>query len=177
MRITCFALTLLFLAGCRDAQSIEHAHLSHDTLSKETEKAPRDVLNPNQKLSVLGFYSNEESFDGEHASGYFLHLWHQRDHLAGRIARDVGAIGDQETGTFIRGSLENGNKISFNSRLGEDPIQFSGYLQSSGIEATIHFGSGKTEEIFLEKCCVDAPIHQSYANLDEWNAMWKSFDQ
>lgn len=171
MRQLAFILICLvpFLNGCRDTQGAEHAHLEHDsTLVHHAEPdAHQPAIAEDAPLTIIGFYSNEESFDGQHSTGYFIHLWHNCHNLIGRLSRSNGMLGEESIVIFDTGKLSPDNSLYFEGEMEGEPFRFDGYLESSGIEGKFSWNDSE-EEIYVEKCCTASPYHFNFDSKNEW---------
>lgn len=123
-------------------------------------------------VKVFGFYSNEISSDGEHSSGYSLHLWKFNERLVGLVFYNAGLIGDQAKGQIkdVKFNIANGD-ISFTSQLNGELINFTGIVQSTKVTGTFSWSTRIDKNQLLKSCCKDALIYKDYNSYPAWTKM------
>jgi hypothetical protein len=125
-------------------------------------------------VKVYGFYSNERSADGEHSSGYTLHLWRYSSSLIGALAYNEGLIGDQATNTIraVKFNKATGD-LSFSSSLNGQAVKFQGKISSAKLTGSFTWSNRVDKSQSLKSCCKDAPIYKNYKSYIEWEKMLK----
>jgi len=126
----------------------------------------------NTTVKVLGFFSNERSADGEHSSGYTLHLWQYNGNVIGTLSYNEGLIGDQVVNTInnVKFNQANGD-ISFGSSLGKKAVAFKGKLSPTNVTGSFTWSNRVDKNQSLKSCCKDAPIYKNYKSYKDWEKM------
>ena len=138
--------------------------------------SPYESYDSNSEIKLIGFYTNEESIDGEHSSGYFLHLWSLENQLLGKLTFNEGLIGSGAN-EWIIGTI-SGDSIELQSTVYDYDITFKGTISKTGVNGTFAWSSGKIDEQqYLKKCCEDAPIQKDYQNLSTFLVQWAELDE
>jgi hypothetical protein len=127
-------------------------------------------------VKVFGFYSNEKSLDGEHSTGYTLHLWKYKGSLIGTVSYNQGIIGDQtiEVINDVKYSNANG-EFSFSSSLSGERVTFNGKVQPGKVVGTFLRGGMIDKNQSLKSCCKDAIIYKNYNTYNDWEKMLQQF--
>lgn len=125
-------------------------------------------------VKVYGFYSNEKSADGEHSSGYTLHLWQYNGSLIGALAYNEGLIGDQAINTIseVKFNKATGD-LSFSSSLNGQAVKFQGKIFPAKINGSFTWSNRVDKSQSLKSCCKDALIYKNYKSYNEWEKMLK----
>uniref|UniRef100_UPI00404AA5E8 hypothetical protein n=1 Tax=Fulvivirga sp. TaxID=1931237 RepID=UPI00404AA5E8 len=138
--------------------------------------SPYESFDTNSTIKLIGFYTNEESSDGEHSSGYFLHLWSLNGQLLGKLTFNEGLIGSGAN-EWLQGIL-SGDSIELQSTVYDNEITFKGIVSKTEVKGTFIWSNGKIDEQqYLKKCCEDAPIHKDYQNLSTFLEQWTELDE
>lgn len=132
---------------------------------------------PESEIKPFGFYSNEKSSDGEHSNGYTLQLWKYKNNLIGKLSYNEGQIGTQVSG-FISNVKYNSEKetLIFESKLDEERIVFNGKISKNKVVGTYIWPTRLDKNQTLKMCCKDAQINTEYQTFDEWEKMWKQYE-
>ena len=126
----------------------------------------------NTTVKVLGFFSNESSSDGEHSSGYSVHLWHYNGSLIGTLSFNQGVIGDQVVGVIRNVNYNKASgDISFGTTLDRQPVTFKGKVFPTKISGSFTWGDKIDKNQSLRSCCKDAEIYKNYKSYKEWENM------
>lgn len=141
----------------------------------QTALAPYESYDQESTVELVGFYTNEKSADGEHSSGYFLHLWSISGQLVGKLTVNEGLIGTGKA-EWIEGTL-TGQILAFESSMDNEQVTFIGTISDKKLAGVFKWSDQTAhQKQVLKRCCSDAPIHRNYPNLKSFMAQWAQLD-
>jgi len=141
------------------------------------------------RIVAIGAFSNMK-YDEEHAYGYTVELWRERDRIFGFFLSSQGLMGDTPTGLLedVRFDFKSG-KISFRARLttglfsnrqfhnvpSRDIFRFTGFLRKDRLVGSLEITNGLTpeeasrrERIRLKRSKNEAESMIEAESYDEW---------
>jgi hypothetical protein len=130
-----------------------------------------------QSVKPLGFYSNERSSDGEHSTGFSMHVWTSPKGPYILLSVHEGEIGDGRPykAIDIEHNLVTG-QLAFKAEYTPGKfLQFLGVIERGNVKGTFKFPSGAvSKKQILKRCCEDAPRYRAYPSFEALEKEWRS---